>query len=314
MRHTFRFTGIIVFAIVVLMFASSMHHTARAAVPPKKKVPQTYHLVFDRPSREGLRTESIGEVHVVDDIKGNSLGLDAGDMDSYLDAKYDVIEKVARLDPRGRPLTMRVYFKSLKYRMSATAAYEDAECARVPISVSMWPDLAITRDDGNDINPDEMELLGHIYGKQDPDLPSNDDDLAPDHDVSVGETWKPNTASMVKRFQAGGMIMPDNGLTVSVKLTGHKKVNGIDCLVVDMTLSCPNIDGLSNLPAEIRSAHANVDELDEWYLPVDPDAPSMFQSMTMHSKFTAVDTEDSRPVQVAGKMTETHTLTFVKEL
>jgi len=314
MRHTVRFTGVIVFAIVVLMFASSVHHTALAAAPPKKTVAPTFHLVFDRPSREGLRTESMGEVHVVDDIKGNSLGLDAGDMDAYLDAKYDVIEKVARLDPRGRPLVMRVYFKSLKYRLSSTAVYEDAECSRVPISVSMWPDLVITRDDGNDITPDEMELLGHIYGKQDPDIPTNDDDLAPDHDVYVGESWKPNTASMVRRFQSGGMIMPDNGLSLSVKLAAHKKVNGVDCLVVDMTLSCPNIDGLSNLPAEIRSAHANIDEQDEWYLPVDPDAPSMFQSSTMHSKFTAVDNEDGRPVQVAGKMTHTHTLTFVKEL
>src|SRR5882724_4392055 len=103
MRHTFRFTGVIVFAIVVLMFASSIHRTAHAAAPPKKKVVQTFHLVFDRPSREGLRTESTGEVHVVDDIKGSSLGLDAGDMDAFLDAKYDVIEKIAKLDPRGRP-------------------------------------------------------------------------------------------------------------------------------------------------------------------------------------------------------------------
>jgi len=313
MRHTFRFTGVIVFAIVVLMFASSIHHTARAAAPPKKDT-RTYHLVFDRPSREGLRTERTGEIHEVDDIKGNSLGLNAGDMDAYLDAKYDVIEKVAKVDPRGRPLLMRVYFKSLRYRLASTAALEDAECSHVPISVSMWPDLEIVRDDGNDITPDEMDLLGHIYGKQDPDLPSDDGDLAPDHNVSVGETWRPNTASMVKRFQAGGMIMPDNGLSVSLKLTGHKKVNGVDCLVVDMMLSCPNIDGLSNLPAEIRSAHANIDEVDEWFLPVDPDAPGMFQSMTMHSKFTAVDTEQNRPVTVAGKMTETHTSTFVKEL
>jgi len=314
MRHTFRFLGLVVSAIVVLMFASSIHHSARAATPANKKAAQTYHLVFDRPSREGLRTESTGEFHIVDDIKGNSLGLDAGDMDAYVDAKYDVIEKATRLDPRGRPLMMRVYFKSLKYRLSSTADYENAECSGVPISVSMWPDLSIVRDDGNDINPDEMELLGHIYGKQDPDLPTNDDDIAPDHDVFVGETWRPNTASMVKRFQAGGMLMPDNGLSLLVKLAGHKKVNGVDCLVVDMTLTCPNIDGLSNLPAEIRSAHANIDEVNEWYLPVDPDAPSMFQSSTMHSKFTAVDTEDNRPVQVAGKMTETHTLTFVKEL
>jgi hypothetical protein len=314
MRHTFRFTGVIVFVIVVLMTVSSPHRPARAATPPKKNT-QTYHLVFDRPSREGFRSESTGVYRVVIDANGSVQGLNAGDQDEYVDAKYDVIEKVSKLDPHGRPQELRVYFKSLKLKTDSDGSFENAQCVGVPITVSRWPDQVIARDDGEDINPDEMAVLKHLYYKRDPDEPTDDDLLGPDHDVRIGETWKPSASTLSKLMQSKGFVIPDNGINVLLKLSSREVVNSVDCLVVDMTVSCPNVDGFTSVSADLRSAHGSYDQSVRWEIPVDPDGPVMSETETTKSSYHGVvNNNDNIPVQFSDKKNVYRLFTFVKEL
>jgi hypothetical protein len=315
MRHTVRFTGVIIFAIVVLMVVSSPHRPAHAATPAKKKDAQTYHLVFDRPSREGYRSESTGEIRAVTEVRGVASGVYDGDLDDYLEAKYDVIEKVNKVDPHGRPSELRVYFKSLKFRTDKASTLDNAECTGKPITVAEWPDLSITRDDGEDIIPDEMEVLKHLYEKSDPDEPTADDLFGPDRDVTIGDAWKPSSQTLAKRQQDKGLLVPDNGVSAITTLSGRKRVDGQECLLVDMTVTCPNIDGDSSLPADFRSIHGSFKNSVEWVLPIDSEAHLVGESETATSNYTASLYKDGNlPVDVTAKKTVFTSETFVKEL
>lgn len=287
---------------------------AHPSVAPEPKDTGSYQLVFHRPSREGFRSERKGTVRIANLESGAAQGLKAGDFDDYLDLTYDVVEKVSKVDPRGRALEIHSYFKSLKMRVEPTGDIDDAQCEATALTIVRWPTLEISRDDGEDINSDELEILKHIYGKQDPDEPTDDDLIGPGHAVSVGETWQPSAATISKILQSKGLIIPDNGVTLTLKATAHKKVNNVDCIIVDLTMICPNVDGDSSLPDDIRSIHGHYEHDMEWALPVDTEAPQEFSKLTTKSTYNAVLNKDDLTVQVVQNRATVTTETFVKEL
>ena len=310
MRHTVRFTGFIISAIVVLMVVSTPH-LVHAAVGN----PQAYHLKFHRPMREGFRFETTGQFRSVNDVKGTADGQNAGDMDEFLEAKWDVVEKIVKVDSLGRSLVERVYFKSLKFRSAAKDGFDIAECSGKPLTIVTSPDLSITRDDGEDIIPDEMEVLSEIYHKLDVDEPVDDELLGPGHEVTIGDSWNPDSVKVAKLMQSSGMLVPDKGVNVTVKIAAVKHVSDEDCLVVDMAVDCPNVDGMSNLPDAFRSVHGNFKQSVEWLIPTSPEAQQMSFTESDASDYTSIIEKDGGlPVTVKGKRTLVHSENFVKEL
>src|SRR3569833_2291088 len=95
---------------------------------------RAYHLVLDRPAREGYRAEYTGLYRYLSNANGKAFGENAGDIENTIDAKYDVIDKVTKVDSHGRPLAQRLIFKSLKLRVENTENYEEAECVRTPLT------------------------------------------------------------------------------------------------------------------------------------------------------------------------------------
>jgi hypothetical protein len=235
-------------------------------------------------------------------------------MDDYIEARFDVIEKVTQVDDSGRPNGDRIYFKSLKTRTDNAGDFDDASCVGTAIDVAQWPDDTINREDGQAIDPDELKLLKLMYPKQDPTSMTNDDVFDPAKDVNVGDTWKVPSDVLSKHLQSEGLVLPDNSVDFTITLAGRRTVNGTDCLVVDFTVNCPYVDGDSALPEEFRSVHAKFTDSGEFILPVDPSKPVMAFKDDRKTVYTAGLVKDDVTVDVKGHHDDYSELEFVKAL
>lgn len=276
--------------------------------------PSKFHLTFDRPKKVGSRFELTGTYRSTNYYRADQDGVSLGDNDEYLEANYDVIEKVTKIDDNGDPQELRIFFRSLSTRNDSGGTYADASCVGVPIDVVVWPDVSITREDGQDFVPDEKKVVAGLFRKTDPDAPTDDQVLAPDHDVSIGDSWHPTSDEMSRYLQAQGLLIPDNSAVISLKLADHRKVGGIDCLIVDFSLDCPNIDGDTSLPADFRAIHGSSKGSSEYDLPIDPALPMMSYRNDTSATFNASVDKDGSTINVNGQQSQASTEEFVKAL
>lgn len=268
-------------AILLSLFAVPAASPLRAAPAANTK----FQISLDHPSNVGDREEIIGTCTIDQKTTGHNMGLSIGNLDDYVDAKYDEIVKITQLSDEGSPLQFRVFFRKLMMRDDEHAALDHAVSEGVPIDVTVWPDVSIVREDGQDIPDDEMMFLKELYHKSDPANAHSEKELDPPHEVGVGDTWRSSSSDFTGLLRRQGLLTPDSGGSITAKVVGRKTVEGTDCLVLRYHLVCPNVDGDTSVPDEVRSLHGSFERTEDLYVPTDSKKDVVGENISQTSKY-----------------------------
>jgi len=210
---------------------------------------------------------------------------------------FDEIVKLTRVSDNNTPEQFRIFFRKLMMRDDRHSALDHATSEGAPIDVTVWPELSIVREDGQDIPDDELMFLKELYHKEDPSMASSRTDLDPQKDIGVGDSWRPSPGEFTQLLRKQGLLTPDNAGSISIKVTGRKTVQGKDCLVLTIHVSCPNVDGDSSLPEEFRSVHGSFDRLEELFVPTVSTKDVAGEAITQTSKYVEVVDLDGQTIQ-----------------
>jgi hypothetical protein len=186
-----------------------------------------------------------------------------------------------KTDPGGS----KVSFTIARFTYTVDEAPEQSLPAGHVIVAEVKDGKSVLSIDEGNLPEVAVRVLNHFVRATIGNAPSANDQFGSKEPRAVGEQWPVNGAAIAAAFRAAGTNAQKNDVTGSVRLTGLRSVNGIDCFVVEDDYRADNISQQLPMPDRMDST-GDYHERASIVFPTD--------SATIRVNFSAVTDETAR--------------------